>query len=105
MPNSISMQEFKRLLKERPKGSVFVDVRTPEEYAHSHIEGIINIPVTEISEHLEELGKYDAIYVHCRAGGRAGRACIALVDQYNLQNVYKVDGGIDTWVEEGLPTI
>ena len=34
---------------------VRLDVRTPEEYAHGHIDGFQNIPVDELRERLNEI--------------------------------------------------
>lgn len=56
--------------------SVFIDVRTAEEFATGHIEAAINIPYTEIAEkiagHVEN--KEEQITLYCRSGRRSAIA-------------------------------
>lgn len=62
---------------------VFVDVRTPEEFAAGHVEGAINIPHTEMPERWRELEPYrgDSIIVYCRTGRRSAIALEVLDEQ------------------------
>lgn len=50
---------------------VRLDVRTPEEYAHGHIDGFRNIPVDELRERLNEIDTDKPIYVICQSGLRS----------------------------------
>ena len=64
------------------EGYVYVDVRTPEEFAEGRPEGAVNVPLGEdfvarISEHFETSAR---IIVGCKAGGRSFRATTALFD-------------------------
>ncbi|MDO4745535.1 MAG: FAD-dependent oxidoreductase [Bacillota bacterium] len=53
-------------------GSVtLLDSRTEEEYAYSHIEGFINIPVDDLREHLDEIDKNKPVYIYCQSGLRS----------------------------------
>lgn len=45
--------------------SAIIDVRTPQEFALEHIENAINKPFDSINTHIEELKKYETIYVYC----------------------------------------
>jgi phage shock protein E len=56
--------------------AVWIDVRSAEEYAESHIEGTINIPHTRIAEGVVEMSlqPHDTIYVFCRSGRRSALA-------------------------------
>jgi rhodanese-related sulfurtransferase len=76
---------------------VLLDVRTPEEYAESHIDGAVLIPDTEIADRADaELIHKDArIYVYCRTGVRSASATKILVDM-GYTNVYDI-GGIVDW--------
>lgn len=102
MSDTVTLNMFCEALQSPEPDAVFIDVRTPEEYAAWHIEGVINMPIDTVQDHLEELRSKDAIYVHCQRGGRAGRAC-ALLDGFGLTNVRKFTGGLDEWREAGLP--
>ncbi|RVU71517.1 MULTISPECIES: metalloregulator ArsR/SmtB family transcription factor [Lactobacillus] len=50
--------------------SFMLDARTEHEYNEGHVDGAVNIPYTEIEEHLQELPKNQPIIVYCR-----GRLC------------------------------
>jgi rhodanese-related sulfurtransferase len=48
MPRQIfSVDEMRRLLDQ---GAQLVDVLEPEEYAHSHLPGAVNIPLKQLTE-------------------------------------------------------
>lgn len=51
-----------------------IDVREPSEYADSHVEGAVNIPLGDIMKRLDEIPKEEDVVVYCRSGGRAGVA-------------------------------
>jgi rhodanese-related sulfurtransferase len=57
-------------------GPVVVDVRTPEEYAQSHIKGAKNIDVMkdDFAAEIAKLDKKAAYKVYCRSGRRSGKA-------------------------------
>ena len=77
-------------------GALLVDVRTPGEYQTGHIEGAINIPVSEVESRLKEFGdKEQNIVVYCRSGARSGRARSMLLSQ-GFKKVYNL-GGIGRW--------
>lgn len=44
--------------------AVFVDVRTAEEYAQSHIPGALSIPLAELPERISELDHQDWIITY-----------------------------------------
>ena len=70
--NSISMEQFKEILK-NDKDIIVLDVRTPEETATGMIENAINIPVQVLEQRVDELEKYKdkEIFVICRTQNRA----------------------------------
>jgi phage shock protein E len=54
---------------------LYLDVRTPEEYAEVHVEPSINIPVDELSASLHALGSREReIIIYCRSGRRSAIA-------------------------------
>ena len=83
---------------------VYVDVRTPEEYAGGHVEGAINIPHTEMGARHGELAEYaDAeIVVYCRSGRRSGIAR-EILESEGFTNVTN-GGGLSDLVRQGVPT-
>ena len=61
-----------------PQGAdtVWIDVRTPQEFAGGHLPGAINLPVDGFAQTFPALGlSRDAVVaIYCRSGKRAGRA-------------------------------
>ena len=52
-----------------------IDVRTRAEYAGGHVAGSINIPLQEITEHIEEIKAMATPIIFCCASGvRSGQA-------------------------------
>lgn len=92
---SITVQEL-----HAREGIPLIDVREPDEYAAGHVPGAVNLPMSTIGEHLDELpdGAFDVI---CQAGGRSGRVVQALEARgYDATNV---DGGTGEWIQSGFP--
>ena len=56
--------------------SLWIDVRTVEEYNSGHLEGSINIPYDEIEQKIEAVSadKNTDIQLYCRSGRRSGIA-------------------------------
>lgn len=51
-----------------------IDVREPDEYAESHVEGAINIPPFELMRgpaELKQIPKDATIILYCRSGSRS----------------------------------
>ena len=73
-------------------GSVtLLDTRTKGEYAGSHIDGFVNIPVDELRERLDELDKTKMVYIICQSGLRSYIASRILTG--NGFNTYNFAGG------------
>lgn len=58
------------------KMTIWIDVRTPEEYSQGHIQGSINIPYEIIGQEIHSVTRdVDSdIRVYCRSGRRSGVA-------------------------------
>ena len=70
----------------RDGSATLLDVRTPAEYARGHVEGLVNIPVDELREHIDELEKTKPVYVVCQSGLRSYIACRILTGNgFDLQ--------------------
>jgi phage shock protein E len=56
------------------KGTI-IDVRTRAEFSGGHVNGSINIPLQEITNHIDEIkGMEEPIIFCCASGGRSGQA-------------------------------
>src|SRR5690606_30277111 len=77
-------------------GALLVDVRTPEEFAMSHIEGARNIPVGAIDQHASELAAQGKpIVLYCRSGAGASRAQ-QILREAGAPEVYNL-GAMSRW--------
>jgi phage shock protein E len=78
-----------------PADAVWIDVRTPAEYASGHLPQALLIPFDSIEVGVAELGlaKGTPIYLYCAVGGRAEKARQSLqaLGYTNVTNV----GGLD----------
>lgn len=81
---------------------LWIDVRSPEEYAAGHIEGAINIPVNGIVAGVEKLKlqKDAPINLYCKRGIRAQQAYEAL-SQAGYSNLTN-QGGYQDLVAKGI---
>lgn len=61
-------------------GAVVIDVRTPEEFAESHLPSAVNIPVDDFAARIAEVDKLvagdksKAVVIYCSAGSRSRKA-------------------------------
>ena len=79
---------------------VLIDVRAPLEYADSHIEGAINIPVADLRERHTELKKKDATILLCSSGNRSSLG-VSILRQHGFKNLYNVAGGMTGYSAAG----
>ena len=57
----------------------WIDVRIPEQYQHEHIQGALNIPLSDIQAGtFSPLAKEDTLYLYCNSGRQATLAQEAL---------------------------
>jgi rhodanese-related sulfurtransferase len=92
---SITVQQ----LHER-SGTPLIDVREIDEFAAGHVPGAVNVPMSSLGDHLDDLPDqpFDVI---CQVGGRSGRVVEALSARgYDATNV---DGGTGEWIASGYP--
>ncbi len=60
------------------EGAVFVDVRTPAEFAAGSRPGAVNIPLDDLSRRAGELDKKKPVVLCCASGARSGMAARTL---------------------------
>lgn len=66
----ISGEEAKDLVA---NGALLVDVRDPDEFAHGHLDGAVNVPLDTIPDRIEEL-EQRPIILYCASGLRSQSA-------------------------------
>jgi rhodanese-related sulfurtransferase len=79
-----------------------IDVRESAEHASQKISGSHLSPVGSIC--CGQTPKTDKkILIHCHRGTRWRTACEKVMAENDSLDVYNVDGGIDAWLQTGLP--
>lgn len=81
-------------------GFVLLDVRAPLEFADTHIEGAINIPVAELRTRHDELDKDKKIVLICSSGNRSTLGA-SILKQHGFDDVHNVAGGLTGYSAAG----
>jgi rhodanese-related sulfurtransferase len=82
--------------------AVLVDVREPDEFARSHINGAQSQPLSNWEKaHLTVDPDADVIFT-CRSGMRTAGACDRLAARVT-GSAFVLDGGLNAWEKAGLP--
>jgi len=87
-------------------GVTVIDVRTPEEFAISHIQGAVNYNVkgADFATQIAALDPAGIYAVYCQSGNRSQPA-VAQMNSAGLENIYELDSGISGWESAGFPVI
>jgi molybdopterin/thiamine biosynthesis adenylyltransferase/rhodanese-related sulfurtransferase/molybdopterin converting factor small subunit len=87
-----------------PEPPLLIDVRDPEEWEISRIEGARLIPRAQLPERVDELTRAREIVLYCRSGKRSALATQLLLD-LGFTHVKSLAGGINAWAEAVDPTL
>ena len=103
----ITVQEFKKVLdtKKNNTDMDFIDVRSEKEYQENRIEGVRNIPLEQLINHISEFENKKTMYIHCLSGGRSKLAIEMLESRKIKSELINVDGGLLAWHQSGFPII
>lgn len=101
--NTITVDELATLYPTETN-SAFVDVREDHEWDNGHIEWFTHIPLSGLSDHIQDLRKFERVFFICRSGGRSGTACNILLSA-GLDTGYNVRGGMNAWESGGYPMV
>lgn len=94
--SNITTDEMAAKMESNDGNSVFIDVREPDEFAAGHVPGIINLPLSALSEETADFPKDSEIVIICRSGNRSLQAADKLQD-YGFTNLVNVQGGMNDW--------
>ncbi|MGO9244209.1 MAG: molybdopterin-synthase adenylyltransferase MoeB [Verrucomicrobiia bacterium] len=102
-PDDISVETLKKM-RDAKQDFVLVDVRNPDEFAICTIDGSVKLPLPELPQRFQELPKDKLLVLHCKSGGRSGRALKFLRSQ-GYGKLKNVAGGINAWAERIDPNV
>lgn len=102
----VNINTFKEVIDSEASNSsvAFINVCTPAEYKEKHIEGVQNIPLDTLDQHVDELNAKSTVYIHCRSGNRGKQAIEKLVKLGVQAELVNVEGGLMAWQEAGFAT-
>lgn len=85
---------------------VVLDVRTPDEFNAGHIEGALNIDVTQSDAfmHLDKLNPNAKYIVHCNSNNRS-KIAIDYMKENGFKTIYNMQDGYQGWNQNGLPLV
>ena len=102
--NEVTVEDMKKALDDPSLGIKVIDVREPDEYEISHIEGVPQYPLSTLPQQFTELDPNQSYYLHCKSGVRSMKALNFLSEQ-GFKYVKSVKGGILAWSEEIDPDV
>lgn len=81
---------------------MLIDVRSRDEYEDLRLGDIGNLPVTESDRFATVLDPSAPVVMVCNSAYRSSMA-VGLAERAGLVDVGSLDGGLDAWIEAGLP--
>jgi len=84
------------------KGTVSLfDVREEHEFAAQRIPGAVSLPLSRFDISQIPNDPQTQIVIHCQSGVRCGVAAQLLQESGFSQNIYRLEGGISSWIADG----
>ena len=96
--NRISAAHLSELIMTASRPHI-LDVRSKQEWQQRHIDESRNIPLPELSKHLQEIPNDHPVVVHCASGYRSSIA-VSLLEHHGFTNIKDLVGGFEAWEEE-----
>ena len=78
-----------------------IDVRRPQEYAVGHVPHARSIPLSELTDHIQELPTDRPIAVICASGYRSSIAS-SILERNGFKSVLNIVGGTKAWETSGF---
>lgn len=85
--------------------TTILDVRDTTQFNAVHLRGSKNIPLKDLNNRVGELAKSKSktLIVVCQSGFSSSKA-VAQLKRHDFNTVFSLDGGLDAWQAQGLPT-
>jgi len=83
---------------------LLIDTRSTEEFKQGHIEGAINIDVSQIYGRLNEIPKNKRLILYCQSGARANRA-LRILSAKGYDQLYHLEGDMNAWMKNRKPIV
>jgi glyoxylase-like metal-dependent hydrolase (beta-lactamase superfamily II)/rhodanese-related sulfurtransferase len=83
---------------------LLIDVRAVREFEESHIDGAINLPLSQLAERLSEVPADRSVVAYCASGYRSAVA-VSLLRREGRNRVSDLVGGLGAWESAQLATV
>jgi rhodanese-related sulfurtransferase len=106
-PKTVEMspREAYNEMLSNPGGYLFFDVRSKSEYDNLHASSSISFPIANLYDQWPTLPRSGKkIYLICTTGRLAGIA-YGYLQLHGFRNIVLIQGGIQNWVGQGLPSV
>lgn len=90
---NVNNEQFSKV---RAQGVPIIDVRTPEEFAASHIPGAVNVPMDQLNDVSAGWDPAQPVAVYCATGARSANAA-QILEARGFAKVYNLTQGIAAW--------
>lgn len=96
-PSAMSASQLNAHLQQ--SAPLLLDVREPWEFEICRIEGSVNLPMSQLTQRLQEIPRDGEVVVICHHGIRSQQVIRYLLAQTAAQLI-NLDGGVDAWARE-----
>ncbi|VVS93811.1 C1 family peptidase [Desulfoluna spongiiphila] len=107
-PYKISVEQANQYIHANAYNDDFIllDVRTPEEFQHSHIADAINIDnyAADFEAQIDTLDPSKFYLVYCRTQNRSIKTA-GVMESKGFSKFYYIHGGMVEWTEKGYPVV
>lgn len=102
---AIDVEQFKKILAEKPDSIMLIDVRDADEFEQGHYPTAVHMPVDELEKKITELPTDKPIVFVCSTGARSGEAFYMVQDMRpEIKKVYYLEAEV-TFKKDGTATI
>jgi molybdopterin/thiamine biosynthesis adenylyltransferase/rhodanese-related sulfurtransferase len=94
--DTISINQLHALLETDRRNTLLIDVREQYEFSTGHIEGAVNIPLSDLSHASIAADEFSLVVFICRSGGRSAHACQWFKSHSQVKTL-NATGGMLAW--------
>ena len=91
-----------QLAQQAQKDLLLIDIREPYEHQNCQIEAL-HIPMADFATAFPTLPSHEQIVIMCQSGRRAEALVNYIETEFNAQNVFILDGGLNAWITDVAP--
>lgn len=73
---------------------ILIDVRSRGEYLEGHLNGAINIPLSDIKKEISNINMNKKVLLYCQSGIRSKKA-LRILENLGYHEIYSLKGGLE----------